>query len=149
LQRQQHGLPHVGGEAGEAARDALDRAGRAMDGAEQALRDQDLPEAIDRQAEAMDALRDGMRSLGEALAENNQGQAGQGQAQSQNLGQFGEQDPLGRSQRGLSGDRGDFEAREDVYRRAGELLDEIRRRSGEAERPDIELDYLRRLLDRF
>jgi hypothetical protein len=36
-----------------------------------------------------------------------------------------------------------------VYRRAGELLDEIRRRSGETERPEIELDYLRRLLDRF
>ncbi|MEO1139634.1 MAG: TIGR02302 family protein [Pseudomonadota bacterium] len=149
LQRQQEGLPNVGGEAGDAARDALDRAGRAMDGAEEALRGNDLPEAIDRQAEAMDALRDGMRNLGEALAENNQGQAGQGQAQSQNLGQFGEQDPLGRSQRGLSGDRGEFDTREDVYRRAGELLDEIRRRSGETGRPDIELDYLRRLLDRF
>ncbi|MEM6577007.1 MAG: TIGR02302 family protein [Pseudomonadota bacterium] len=149
LQRQQQGLPNVGGEAGEAARDALDRAGRAMDGAEQALRGDDLPEAIDRQAEAMDALRDGMRSLGEALAENNQGQAGQGQAQSNALGQFGEQDPLGRSNQGLSGDRGDFEAREDVYRRAGELLDEIRRRSGETERPDLERDYLNRLLDRF
>ena len=149
LQRQQQGLPNMGGEAGDAARDALDRAGRAMDGAEQALRGDDLPEAIDRQAEAMDALRDGMRSLGEAMAENNQGQAGQGQAQSNALGQFGEQDPLGRSNQGLSGDRGDFEAREDVYRRAGELLDEIRRRSGETERPDLERDYLNRLLDRF
>src|SRR6056297_1115247 len=32
---------------------------------------------------------------------------------------------------------------------ARDLLDEIRRRSGEGARPDIELDYLRRLLDRF
>ncbi|MEM6482275.1 MAG: TIGR02302 family protein [Pseudomonadota bacterium] len=149
LQRQQQGLPNLGGEAGDAARDALDRAGRAMEGAEDALRGDDLPEAIDRQAEAMDALRDGMRSLGEAMAENNQGQAGQGQAQSNALGQFGEQDPLGRSNQGLSGDRGDFEAREDVYRRAGELLDEIRRRSGDTERPELELEYLRRLLERF
>jgi hypothetical protein len=38
---------------------------------------------------------------------------------------------------------------EDVYRRARELLDEIRKRSGEGARPDAELDYLRRLLDRF
>jgi hypothetical protein len=38
---------------------------------------------------------------------------------------------------------------EDVYRRARELLDEIRRRAGEGERPDVELDYLERLLDRF
>ena len=36
-----------------------------------------------------------------------------------------------------------------VYRRARELLDEIRRRSGEQQRPTEELDYLRRLLERF
>ncbi len=149
LQRQQDGLPGLGGEAGDSARESLDRAGRAMDGAEDALRGENLPEAIDRQAEAMEALREGMRNLGEAMAENNEGQPGQGQAQSQSLGQFGERDPLGRSQRGLAGDQGEFTARDDVYRRAGELLDEIRRRSGETGRPEIELDYLRRLLDRF
>ena len=33
--------------------------------------------------------------------------------------------------------------------RAQELLDEIRRRSGEAERPNTELDYLKRLLNMF
>jgi len=38
---------------------------------------------------------------------------------------------------------------DDVYRRAQELLDEIRRRSGDQTRPDTELDYLRRLLERF
>lgn len=149
LRRQQEGLPNIGGEAADDAREALGRAGRAMDGAEEALRGDDLAEAIDQQAEAMDALRDGMRSLGEAMAENNEGQAGQGQAQSESLGQFGEQDPLGRSQRGLSGDQGEFDQRDDVYRRAGELLDEIRRRSGETGRPEIELEYLKRLLDRF
>ncbi|MEL6409600.1 MAG: TIGR02302 family protein [Pseudomonadota bacterium] len=149
LQRQREALPNLNGEASEDARRALDRAGEAMQGAEDALRQDDLPEAIDRQAEAMDALREGMRNLGQALAENNQSQAGQGQAQSQNLGQFGEQDPLGRTQRGFSQGDGNFEAREDVYRRAGELLDEIRKRSGDASRPEIELDYLRRLLDRF
>ena len=35
------------------------------------------------------------------------------------------------------------------FRRAQELFDEIRRRSGEQSRPEVELDYLRRLLDRF
>ncbi|WP_135506612.1 TIGR02302 family protein [Roseovarius aestuariivivens] len=150
LERQRNNLPGVGGEAGEAAREALDRAGRAMEGAEEALRSDDLAEAIDQQSEAMEALREGMRNLGEALAENGQQQgSGQGQAQGQAPGQFGEQDPLGRSQRGLAGDRGEFNQREDIYRRAGELLDEIRRRSGETDRPEIELDYLRRLLDRF
>jgi hypothetical protein len=38
---------------------------------------------------------------------------------------------------------------DDVYRRARELLDEIRRRSSDQTRPDQELDYLKRLLDRF
>jgi hypothetical protein len=33
--------------------------------------------------------------------------------------------------------------------RAQDLLDEIRRRSGEAGRPAEELDYLKRLLDMF
>ena len=37
----------------------------------------------------------------------------------------------------------------DSAARARELLDEIRRRAGEQARPQLELDYLRRLLDRF
>jgi hypothetical protein len=38
---------------------------------------------------------------------------------------------------------------DDVYRRAQDLLDEIRRRAGDGERPEIERNYLKRLLDRF
>ena len=37
----------------------------------------------------------------------------------------------------------------DAYGRARELLDEIRRRSGETDRSEVERDYLKRLLDRF
>ena len=150
LQRQRGGLPGGGSEAEEAARDALDRAERAMEGAEDALRGDDLPEALDRQSEAMEALRDGMRNLGEAMAEaNRQQQGGQGQAR----GEVGQQqsDPLGRRSGDGSeiGSQGEFSQDEDVYRRARDLLDEIRRRSGDGERPDIELDYLKRLLERF
>lgn len=60
-------------------------------------------------------------------------------------------DPLGR-EAGAQGqmDSGqDMLQGEDVYRRAQELMDEIQRRSGERDRPEVELDYLRRLLDRF
>lgn len=150
LERQRGNLPGGGSEAGEAAREALERADRAMEGAEEALRGDDLAEALDRQSEAMEALRNGMRNLGEAMAEDRrQQQGGQGQAR----GEVGQQqsDPLGR----LSGEGSQVGTQdsllqgEDVYRRARELLDEIRRRSGEGERPDIELDYLKRLLDRF
>ena len=38
---------------------------------------------------------------------------------------------------------------QDVYRRAQDLLDEIRRRSGDQTRPRSERDYLKRLLDLF
>lgn len=149
LGRQQGQLPGAGTEAGRAAREALDRAGRAMEGAEQSLRSDDYAGAIDKQSEAMEALREGMRSLGEAMAQQNQGQFGQGNEtgdlQSQN------RDPLGRNtgSQGSLGTDDNLLQGEDVYRRARELLDEIRRRSGEGDRPKIELDYLRRLLDRF
>ena len=60
-------------------------------------------------------------------------------------------DPLGREQgaEGTLGSNDNLMQGEDVYRRARDLLDEIRRRSGEQHRPEIELEYLRRLLDRF
>ncbi len=81
--------------------------------------------------------------------EQNSQQQGQGMAEGDM--RANERDPLGR-QAGSNGSIGTEEGMlqgEDVYRRARELLDEIRRRSGEGERPEIELDYLRRLLDRF
>tara|TARA_R110002111_G_scaffold201000_5_gene266264 strand:+ start:668 stop:814 length:147 start_codon:yes stop_codon:yes gene_type:complete len=37
----------------------------------------------------------------------------------------------------------------DAARRARDLMDEIRRRSGQRDRPKVELDYLKRLLERF
>jgi len=150
LERQRGNLPGQGSEAGDAAREALERADRAMNDAEQALRQDDLAEAIDQQSQAMDALRDGMRNLGEALAEaNRKNQGGQGQARGADGAQ--QSDPLGRiaGQGDQAGTQDSLLQGEDVYRRARELLDEIRRRSGEGDRPEVERDYLRRLLDRF
>jgi hypothetical protein len=148
-----NGLPGQGSEAGEAGRQQLDRAGRAMDEAEEALRNEDFAGALDRQAEALEALREGMRNLGEAMAEEQgqqEGGAGEGEA-------FGradpnsQRDPLGRNvgEMGRIGSDRNMLQGDDVYRRAQELLDEIRRRSGDQSRPDSELDYLKRLLDRF
>lgn len=149
LRRQQQGLPGAGTPEGDAARESLDRAGRAMKRAEDALREDDLAGALDRQSEAMEALREGMRSLGEALAQARRDRQGQGSSERAMGGQ--ERDPLGRrtGNSGVAGTEQDLLNGEDVYRRARELLDEIRRRSGDAERPRIERDYLRRLLDRF
>lgn len=151
LNRQQGRLPGQGTPEGDAAREALDRAGRAMDEAEQALRNRDLADAIDNQAQAMEALREGMRSLGEAMAQEQQNQQpGQGQAEADRRAD--NRDPLGRDQSnsGESSSDGPLNLGQgDGGARARELLDEIRRRSGETARPDVERDYLNRLLERF
>ncbi len=151
LNRQAQNLPGAGSPGGEAARDALDRAGRAMEGAEQALRQDDYAGALDNQAEALEALREGMRELADELAQQQNQQTGQqGQANGRANNET-RRDPLGRDA-GAAGQVGTDEQLlqgEDVYRRAQELLEEIRRRSSDQDRPDLELEYLKRLLDRF
>ncbi|WP_343116557.1 TIGR02302 family protein [Ostreiculturibacter nitratireducens] len=151
LRGQLGNLPGSGEDADEARR-RLGDAGRAMDEAEEALRQGDRSGALDRQAEAIENLREGMRNLGEALAqEQRERMPGQ---QGEAFGEAGREvprDPLGRSagQSGRLGTDENLLQGEDIYRRAQDLLDEIRRRSGDQSRPLLELDYLKRLLDRF
>ena len=143
-------LPGDGTEAGEEGRRNLDSAVRAMEEAEEALRRGDLDGALDRQAEAMEAMRDGLQDFGEALAqeqrEERDGQGGQ---------EFGSADPNGRDPLGREpGDTARIGSDQNMVQndpnvRAQELLDEIRRRSGELARSGEELDYLKRLLQLF
>ncbi len=156
LRRQRDNLPGAGTEEGRAAREALDRAGRAMDDAADALEQGDNAGALDRQADAMEEMREGMRNLEDALRR----EAQDGQDQQQAGGQ-GEQrggpdgrdrrDPLGREagDRGALGSDSPLADGDDVYRRAEELMEELRRRSGETERPELEREYVERLLDLF
>ncbi|MQQ08773.1 TIGR02302 family protein [Epibacterium sp. SM1979] len=145
LQRQQDGLPFGSSPEGQDTREALDRAGRAMENAEDALRQGDMAEALDRQSEAMEALRDGMRSLGEAMAQQESAPGNQGQNSQQSRSES--TDPLGRGNRGAS--QGGTIGDEQAYRRAWDLLEDIRRRSGDQNRSESERNYLQRLLDRF
>ncbi|MEM1272659.1 MAG: DUF4175 domain-containing protein [Pseudomonadota bacterium] len=152
LQEQAQSLPGLSSESAEEAERLLGDAARAMDEAAEALEGGALADALNSQSEAMEALREGMGELGRALAEA-QGleDPGQGQAQGNAAPSSPSRDPLGR-QAGNSGAFGTeegFERREEAFRRARELLDELRRRSAEQSRPDVELDYLRRLLDQF
>ena len=153
LARQRGNLPNLSGEQADAAEQALERAEGAMDGAEQALRDGDIAGAIDNQATAMDALREGLRSLGRALADNQTQDPADGAQGSESTAQVDptRRDPLGREigNTGQNGSDQNMLQGQDVYRRAEDLLNEIRRRAGEQQRPAGELDYLRRLLDRF
>ena len=154
LDYQKRNLPGAGTEPGQEARRALDEAGRAMERAAEGLEAGNLPGALDNQSEAIDALREGMRSLGQTLAEQqSQGQGAnpneqrsQGEAQDRANG-----DPLGRD----AGGKGKLGAGEpmvpqaELRLRSQELMDEIRRRSGALNRSDEEREYLQRLLDRF
>ncbi len=151
LENQRRGLPDGNTDEGRAAREALRQAEREMGDARDALRQGDLPRALDDQAEALEALREGIENLGREIARN----------QSQNMGRQGEQagspdpnsetDPLGR-QTGTMGRIGSEDGllpSEELAMRSRQLMEEIRRRSGEKSRPRVELDYLERLLDRF
>lgn len=151
LRRQEGGLPGDPSDERDAARRSLSDAGRAMEEAERALREGDTSRAIDRQAEAIEALREGMRSLGEALAQNQPQQPGNQGGAVGDGGREVPRDPLGRNtgQSGHVGTDDSLLQGPDVYRRARDLLDEIRRRSGDQSRPSDELDYLKRLLERF
>ena len=145
-------LPGMGTEPGAEGQRQLDRAGRAMEEAERALRDGDLPGALDRQAEAMEAMRDGIRQFGEAMADAQRqpGDPQQGRADG-TADPNAQIDPLGREpgqSARIGSDRNMLQG-EDIYRRAQNLLEEIRRRSGEQGRPEGERDYLKRLLELF
>jgi uncharacterized protein (TIGR02302 family) len=152
LNRQEGRLPGQGTPEGDAARDALGRAGDAMDDAEQDLRDDNLAGAIDNQSQAMEALRESMRSLGEAMAQE-EGKQQSGQGAEGNDRASKDADPLGRNPPAHGGpaDGGEFDPNGEggAYGRARELLDEIQRRSSDATRSEAERDYLNRLLDRF
>jgi hypothetical protein len=172
LGRQRGLLPGRGTPQGEEARRQLDEAGRAMEDAEQSLREGDAAGAMERQAQAIQSMREGMRALGDMMAQDRQqGQDGEPQQGGQQDGPEGpsgdprgqrglaqpydrrpQTDPLGRA---LSGDGGSITSGDplaeggDPSRKARELQDEIRRRTGERERPRDERDYLGRLLENF
>lgn len=143
-------LPGEGTAEGEAALDALEEAQRAMEDAARALEQGDARGALERQAEAMDALREGLRELGDALAQDRR-DADRFAADPNGQGQGAGRDPLGREsgESALGGDLGSGLPGADPRARARDLLDEIRRRSAERERPEDERDYLNRLIERF
>ena len=148
--QQARSIPGDGTEQGEETRRALDEAARAMEEAEERLRQGDAAGALDRQARAIEQLREGLRGMNEALLRRD-GEGGDGQAGAETGDRVARVDPLGRATGpgGATGTDQEMLPGEDVHRRAREILDEIRRRSAERDRPQAELDYLGRLLERF
>ena len=124
-------------------------AGKAMQEAENALRNGDLNGASDAEARALDQLRRGARSMAEQMMKQ-RNQMGQGQGGQS--GPRGPLDPLGRAPSATDGsDPGTGVKVPDQIdvQRAREILEELRRRLGESTRPAFELEYLERLLKQF
>jgi uncharacterized protein (TIGR02302 family) len=134
----------------------LGRAERAMRDATEALQRRQPGDAIGPQTEALDQLQQAARDFAQQMQRRMQGQWG-----NPNDDQVGatdgtqrdrvERDPLGRplSNNGTY-DQGDVKIPDqNTLQKAREILDELRRRAGERYRPEIELDYIDRLLKRF
>jgi len=130
----------------------LGNAEQSMRQSSQALSGGEPGQALGPQAQALDQLREGARAAARQLAEQ-LGQPGQGEGnQPGQLGQFRDgQDPLGRRLDGTTGlDTGRVAIPEESdVQRAREILNELRRRSGQRERPLTEQEYIDRLLRRF
>lgn len=134
----------------EGDEDGLGQADSAMGDAGSRLGEGNADAAVDSQGKALEALRKGAQSLAEAM------QQGEGEGQGEGPGtragrqQSGgnQSDPLGRPLRGREfGD--DFTVKipgEIDVQRARRILEELRRRLGDTLRPQIELDYIERLL---
>ena len=124
---------------------SLEEAERQMGEAGKNLAQGDTEGALENQASAMEALRQGMREMEQAESQQSKGQGRQ-----QGRTADSQRDPLGRgvSRSGSAETNGPLNA-EDAYRRSREVMDEIRKRSGDRTRPMLELEYLKRLLDRF
>ncbi len=137
------------GEAEDAMRDAEGQLGQGQGEG-----------ALGSQGRALDALRKG----GQNLAQQMQGQPGEGDGTEGAFGepdgqpsgrpsaqQRGRDDPLGRPQRQRDWADGRVRvpgADESATQRARQILEELRRRLGDPSRPLEELDYLERLLRR-
>ena len=125
-------------------------AGKAMEEAQRALRNGDLNGATEAEGRALDELRQGARSMAEQMMRQQQRNARENGGPNGNPGEL---DPLGRApQHTLDGsDPGLLTKIPDQIdaQRAREILEELRKRSGEQTRPTQELEYLERLLKRF
>jgi len=130
-------------EMGAGDPDKLGNAEEAMGRAEQALKEKNFEEAAEQQGQALEQMRQSAQQMAEQMQKNAQQRIGRGGNSPR--------DPLGRPQRSEGPDLGNSVKVPDAIdaQRAREILDELRRRSGENLRPPAELDYIDRLLKRF
>jgi uncharacterized protein (TIGR02302 family) len=139
---------------GQGQPDQLGEAGEAMNDAQGQLGQGNADGAVDSQGRALDAMRRGAQSMAQAMQQQQgmgPGRPG-GPGRAGRLGQAGraqqDTDPLGRPLRGRDyGDDSTVKVPGEIdVQRARRILEELRRRFGEIARPQLELDYIERLL---
>jgi uncharacterized protein (TIGR02302 family) len=130
--------------------DGLGAADNAMGDASGKLGEGNADGAVDSQGQALDALRKGAQSLADAMQGDGEGQGNGpgGTRAGRQQGNNSPSDPLGRPLHGR--DFGDdltvkIPGEIDVQR-VRRILEELRRRLADPQRPQIELDYIERLL---
>ena len=126
---------------------AFGDAGKSMGQAEGNLGEGEGGEALADQSDALDALRKGGESLMNQMQEA-MGKDGGGMQPGQRRGGNAQNDPLGRPRSTTGPDFGQTtKIPDDIdVQRAREILDAIRKRLGDAISPQIEKNYLERLL---
>jgi hypothetical protein len=136
---------------------SMQRAERAMRGAEQALGQNQPGQAVGPQSDALDALQEAARGMAQQMMGDNYGDGPNGDPLDNPGLRQAQRDPFGRlldSENGNGGidDGGTMrlgKSNESALDKAKEILDELRRRAGERDRPTIEHDYIDRLLKQF
>jgi uncharacterized protein (TIGR02302 family) len=133
--------------------DPLGQAGDAMGDAGSSLGQGNADSAVDSQGRALEALRNAGKNLAQSMQQQGMGQ-GPGR-----LGRPGgtreradsNTDPLGRPRHGRDlGDDASVKVPGEIdVQRARRILEELRRRFADPLRPQIELDYIERLLKDF
>ena len=133
----------------DSTQELTEGASNNMEVARDHLQDGELGQALNEQAEALENLRETIRKLGEEMQQAGQGRNGLQEGDTQDSP--AENDPLGRplGRTGTTESGETLVPDQNASERARELLDEIRRRSGDLERPEAEIEYLKRLLERF
>ncbi|MGH8635864.1 MAG: TIGR02302 family protein, partial [Burkholderiales bacterium] len=149
-QQGQQGQKGQKGQGGEL--DQLGRAGDAMGQAEGQLGESNADGAVDSQGRALEALRRGAQNLAQSMQQQQGMGPGQGRPGRRGPPRAQQQtDPLGRPLRGRDyGDDVTVKVPGEIdVQRARRILEELRRRFGESFRPQLELEYIERLLRDF
>jgi uncharacterized protein (TIGR02302 family) len=133
---------------------SMGRAERAMKGAAEALGKGNAARAARDQAEALSQLRQATESMAEQMARQRQpGSMGLGMGRPQNPMRQRGRDPFGRrTGQGANGESETDGIKVPTQRellRSREIMQELRRRSGEQFRPRLEREYIDRLIKRF